>query len=122
MQGVDDRIAKRIGEVLEQYQFALTIAEHERDCYARAAITELERRQCSKPVANAVFKKEHGNIMAIEAKKIAEKAAKVQKKEEQEILRAQYKAIVADQRLQKAIQKDIAKDASSKPVAPSKIK
>jgi hypothetical protein len=52
-----------VGELLEKYQFALTIAEHERDCYARAAITKIDRRQRGKAVASAVFKKEHGNIM-----------------------------------------------------------
>jgi hypothetical protein len=44
-----------VGELLEKYQFALNIAEHERDCYARAAITKIDRRQRGKAVASAVF-------------------------------------------------------------------
>jgi hypothetical protein len=63
MSGMDNGLSILIGDWLEKYQTALSIAEHERDCYARAALTEIDRRKRSKPLALNTFKKEHGNII-----------------------------------------------------------
>lgn len=131
LRGIDDHTASLVGEFLEKYQVALSIAEHERDCLKRALNTEQNKQQRSKPLATAAFIEEHGNVMvwdpqkivlrqafdkqkqdaedAKELKKQQDKARRIHKKEQREILNAQKKAFKAESRLQKGIAQDDAR-------------
>lgn len=128
MAGISDDMASMVADLFSEYQFALAIAEHERDCYKRAAVTEKARRQRSKPYANTEFVKEHGKCMVwnphwmevkveFEAAQAAQKTAddlakeeakarKQQEKEEQAILILQRKSLRAETILQRKIAKD----------------
>ena len=129
LRGISDEMAGMVGEFLDAYQTELAIVEHERDCYKRAAETEIARRQRSKPLATAEFKKKHGNVNvwtpswmvikdefeqeaqahkdALELAKEEERGRKQRAKEEREVSNTQRKAIAADNALQKKIAKDV---------------
>jgi hypothetical protein len=128
MAGISDEMASMVSDLFAEYQFALAIAEHERDCYKRAVTTEKARRQRSKPYANTEFVEEHGKRLvwnphwmevkaefeaAQAAKKTADdlakeedKARKQQEKEQQVILTLQRKSLRAETALQKKIAKE----------------
>lgn len=129
LRGISDEAACMVGEFLDGYQVALAIAEHERDCYKRAAETEKARRQRSKPLATKEFEGKHGKVLVWtpqymvlkeehEAALLAQQAAaelakqeakelKQREKEDREVLTAQRKALAADNALQKKIAREM---------------
>jgi hypothetical protein len=135
LEGISDEMASMVGDMFEKYQFALAIAEHERDCYQRATVTEKARRQRSKPLANMAFIEKHGNRMVwdpywmeikeefrieIAAQKTAEdlakeeaKARKQREKEQREIDNTQRKASKQALAQEVALQRKIAREAAA---------
>ena len=139
LHGISDEMACMVADMFDKYQAALSIAEHERDCYKRAAVTEKSRRARSKPAADTAFIEKHGvrnvwdqewmqlrqNHMAEIAAKatadeLAKQEAKAQKqrdKEQKEVETAQRKAqkqaLAQDTALQRRIAAAAAADAKA---------
>lgn len=128
--GIDDHIASMVKEFIDGYQTALSIAEHERDGFKLAVITEQKKRQRSKPLADAAFIEKHGKVLVwtpgkmkqkrelydeMEAQQTAEelakqeaKALKSREKEEREILAIQQRQLRKDDVLQRKIAREAA--------------
>ncbi len=126
--GTDDDILSSICDLFRDYQSTLSIAEHERDGYKRAVVTEKARRARSKPLINAGFIEKYGESHIMDAAryelkleydaqqdteqreqqlaKEAKKQAKQQMKEQLAVLNAQRKA----QKQENALQRKIAAD------------
>lgn len=128
--GIDDHTATMVKEFIDSYQTALSIAEHERDGFKSAMITEQKKQQRSKPLADAAFIEKHGKVMVwtpgkmklkkelydeIEAQQTAEelakqeaKAFKAREKEDRQILAAQQRQLRQDNILQRKITREAA--------------
>jgi hypothetical protein len=134
LSGISDEMATMVSDMFEKYMFALSMAEHERDGYKLAAATEKNRRQRSKPAADATFIEKYGTVHVwdeewyqlreehraqIAAQKtaadVAKEADRQRKQQEKELTqvqnaqrKAQKQALTADAALQKKITADAA--------------
>jgi hypothetical protein len=118
-----------VADFVDSYQVALSIVEHERDCYRRAAETKKSCRARSKPIAEATFITKHSKqhiwtpywmeakeefdaaekarLTAEELAKQEEKERKAREKEQRAVSNAQRKALTTDAALQKKITKEV---------------
>ena len=58
--GITDEAAYIVSDLFDKYMAALSITEHKRDCYKRAAVTEKSRRARSKPTTDTAFIEKYG--------------------------------------------------------------